>query len=64
MRLHAGQLEDVPAGTQRGCDVPKTSFARWGETQNKKKKKKKKNRPWSDAVFCVIFWISPESGKV
>ena len=27
MRLHAGQLEDVPAGTQRGCDVPKTSFA-------------------------------------
>ena len=32
MRLHAGQLEDVPAGTQRGCDVPKTSFARWGES--------------------------------
>ena len=31
MRLHAGQLEDVPGGTQRGCDVPKTSFARWGE---------------------------------
>ena len=32
--------------------------------QNKKKKnkkkKKKKNRPWSDAVFCVICWISPE----
>ena len=24
MRLHAGQPEDVPAGTQRGCDVPKT----------------------------------------
>ena len=32
MRLHAGQLEDVPAGTHRGCDVPKTSFARWGES--------------------------------
>ena len=32
MRLHAGQLEDVPAGTQRGCDIPKTSFARWGES--------------------------------
>ena len=33
--------------------------------QNKKKKKKKKqqqkkNRPWSDAIFCVICWISPE----
>ena len=28
MRLHARQLEDVPAGKQRGCDVPKTSFAR------------------------------------
>ena len=26
----------------------------------KQKKKKKKNRPWSDAVFCVICWISPE----
>ena len=32
MRLHAGQLEDVPAGTQRGFDIPKTSFARWGES--------------------------------
>ena len=30
MRLHAGQLEDVPAGTQRGCDIPKTLFACWG----------------------------------
>ena len=24
------------------------------------KKIKKKIRPWSDAVFCVICWISPE----
>ena len=32
MRLHAGQLEDVPVGIQRGCDVPKTSFARCGES--------------------------------
>ena len=32
MRLHAGQLEDVPAGKQRGCDVPKMSFARCGES--------------------------------
>ena len=31
MRLHAGQLEDVTAGTQRGCDIPKTSFARCGK---------------------------------
>ena len=28
------------------------------------KKKKKKYRLWSDAVFCVICWISPESVKV
>ena len=26
MRLHAGQLEDVPAGTQRGGDVLKTPY--------------------------------------
>ena len=26
MRLHAGQLEDVPAGAQRGCNVPKTPY--------------------------------------
>ena len=32
MRLHAGQLEEVPAGTQSGCDVPKTSVARLGES--------------------------------
>ena len=31
MRQHAGQLEDVPVGTQCGCDVLKMSFARWGE---------------------------------
>ena len=24
------------------------------------KKNQKNNRPWSDAVFCVICWISPE----
>ena len=29
-----------------------------------KKKKKKKIRLWSDAVFCVICWISPEVVKV
>ena len=32
MRLHAGQLEDVTAGTQRRCDVRKTLFARCGES--------------------------------
>ena len=32
MRLHAGQLEGVQAGTQHGCDVPKTLFVRWGES--------------------------------
>ena len=26
MRLHAGQLEDVPAGTQCGCDIPKALY--------------------------------------
>ena len=26
MILHAGQLEDVPTGTQRGYDVPKTPY--------------------------------------
>ena len=28
--------------------------------KQKKKKKKNRPRPWSDAVFCVICWISPE----
>ena len=32
MRLHAGQLEDVLAGIQRGYDVPKMSFVHWGES--------------------------------
>ena len=27
--MYAGQLEDILAGTQRGCDAPNTSFARW-----------------------------------
>ena len=26
VKLHAGQLEDVPAGTQHECDVPKTPY--------------------------------------
>ena len=34
MRLHAGQLEDIPADTQCGCDVLKVTFARWGESKH------------------------------
>ena len=54
MRLHAGQLEDVPAGIQRGCDVPKTLFAHCGESQNKTNKQKKKKKKQTLIRRCIL----------